>query len=195
MFTGIIETLGKVSDITLDGANLEFTIESTISEELKIDQSVSHNGVCLTVTYQSGNKHRVTAIHETLAKSNLSKLKVGMLVNLERSMLSNGRFDGHIVQGHVDQVGTCLSGKDENGSWLFDFEYDASLENVTIEKGSIAIDGISLTCFNSRPGGFTVAIIPFTMEHTNFGSLQPGSLVNLEFDVVGKYVRRLLGRD
>ncbi len=195
MFTGIIEALGTVSDIRKEGTNVRYAISSPISRELKVDQSVSHNGVCLTVVQQEGNIHRVTAILETLAKSNLGKLKVGDRVNLERSMLNNGRFDGHIVQGHVDQVGTCRSVKDESGSWLFDFEYDPVQGNITIEKGSISVNGTSLTCFNSRSNGFTVAIIPYTYENTNFNQIQPGDLVNLEFDIVGKYIKKLVGRE
>jgi riboflavin synthase len=192
MFTGIIEALGTVTDIRKEGSNVHYSVSSPISYELKVDQSVSHNGVCLTIVQTQGNIHQVTAILETLAKSNLDTLKVGDQFNLERSMLTNGRFDGHIVQGHVDQVGTCKSVKDENGSWLFDFEYDPGLGNITIEKGSISVNGTSLTCFNSRTNGFTVAIIPFTYEHTNFHQIHPGDLVNLEFDVVGKYIKKLV---
>jgi riboflavin synthase len=160
---------------------------------LKIDQSVSHNGVCLTVTnIDKTGSHWATAIEETLQKSSLGKLKAGDIVNLERSMLNNGRFDGHIVQGHVDQVGLVKSIQEKNGSWVFDFEYDPAIGNVTVEKGSIAIDGVSLTCFNSKSGSFTTAIIPYTFEHTNFGRLKAGDSVNLEFDIIGKYVKRLL---
>lgn len=194
MFTGIVETLGKVIKIDKEGANKNFCIESDISSELKVDQSISHNGVCLTVTKTKGGKHWVTAIGETLQKSNLGSLKIGDLVNLERCMIVNGRFDGHIVQGHVDQTGICKSIKEVDGSWLFDFEYDYSLGNVTVEKGSICINGVSLTCFNSKPNSFTVAIIPYTFEHTNFYQLKTGDAVNLEFDIIGKYVRRLLDR-
>jgi riboflavin synthase len=194
MFTGIIESKGKVVSIIEDKANVHFTIESSISHDLKVDQSVSHNGVCLTVTNVAGNIHSVTAIDETLKKSNLGKLAVGDFVNLERCMVANGRFDGHIVQGHVDQTGKCTSVKDENGSWLYDFEYDHSLGNITVEKGSIAVNGVSLTCFNAKDGGFSVAIIPYTFEHTNFNQLKMGDIVNLEFDIIGKYVKRLLGR-
>ena len=194
MFTGIIETLGTVSEIKSEGSNLHVAIKSSISHELKIDQSVSHNGVCLTVTKVENGIHWVTAIDETLKKSTLGKLKKGDAINLERCMVANGRFDGHIVQGHVDQTGIVQSIKDENGSWLFDFEYDASQGNVTVEKGSICVNGVSLTCFNSKPNGFTVAIIPYTYEHTSFGSLKAGDPVNLEFDIIGKYVKKLLGR-
>jgi riboflavin synthase len=167
-------------------------ISSSISSSLKVDQSVSHNGVCLTVTSLEDGAHWVTAIDETLQKSNLGKLTVGRKVNLERCMINNGRFDGHIVQGHVDQIGFVKSLKDANGSWLFEFEYDATLQNLTVEKGSIAVNGVSLTCFNSRKNEFTVAIIPYTYEHTNFHELKPDDSVNLEFDIIGKYVKRLL---
>ena len=192
MFTGIIEALGTVGKIEQEGTNVQYSIASPISRELTVDQSVSHNGVCLTVTRSHGGTHDVTAILETLSKSNLGNLRVGDRVNLERSMLNNGRFDGHIVLGHVDQVGTCTSVRDEGGSWVFDFEYDTGLGNMTIEKGSISINGTSLTCFNSRDNGFTVAIIPYTYEHTNFHQIRRGDTVNLEFDVVGKYVRKLV---
>ena len=194
MFTGIIETLGTVIKIDREGTNKNFCIQSDISSDLKVDQSISHNGVCLTVTKVRGGKHWVTAIDESLQKSNLGSLKIGDLVNLERCMIANGRFDGHIVQGHVDQTGICKSIKEAGGSWLFDFEHDSSLENVTVEKGSICINGVSLTCFNSKSNGFTVAIIPYTFEHTNFKQLKSGDTVNLEFDIIGKYVKRLLGK-
>lgn len=193
MFTGIIEALGTVTHVQTEGSNRHFEIESTISNELKIDQSVSHNGVCLTVTKIEGNTHWVTAINETLQKSTLGKLAEGNTVNIERCMMANGRFDGHIVQGHVDQTGIIKSIKEEGGSWLFDFEYDQTLGNITVEKGSICVNGVSLTCFNSTASGFTVAIIPFTYQHTNFNSIKEGDLVNLEFDIVGKYVKKLLG--
>jgi riboflavin synthase len=194
MFTGIIEAIGKVKEINQDRTNKSFCFESVVSHELRVDQSVSHNGVCLTVTKVDGDTHWVTAIEETLIKSNLGKLSVGNEVNLERCMIANGRFDGHVVQGHVDQTGTCVSVKDQHGSWLFEFEYDATTGNVTVEKGSISINGVSLTCFNSKENGFTVAIIPYTHEHTNFHQIREGSLVNLEFDIIGKYVKRLLGK-
>jgi riboflavin synthase len=194
MFTGIIEALGRVKEIKEDRTNKSFCFESPISHELRVDQSVSHNGVCLTVTKVGSNFHWVTAIDETLSKSNLGQLKAGDEVNLERCMIANGRFDGHVVQGHVDQTGKCVSVKDQNGSWLFEFEYDPSSGNVTVEKGSISINGVSLTCFNSKENGFTVAIIPYTYEHTNFHQIKAGSLVNLEFDIIGKYVKRLLGK-
>ncbi len=192
MFTGIIEALGTISSIRKEGTNVHFAVTSPMGNELKVDQSVSHNGVCLTVARQEGNIHHVTAILETLTKSNLSKLQVGDRVNLERSMLNNGRFDGHIVQGHVDQIGICVAVKDEGGSWIFDFEYDPGLGNMTIEKGSISVNGTSLTCFNSRRNGFSVAIIPYTFEHTNFHQIRAGDSVNLEFDVVGKYIQKMV---
>jgi len=190
MFTGIIETVGEVVDIRKEGTNTHFSIKSDISGQLKVDQSVSHNGVCLTVTAVSGSVHRVTAIEETLRKSTLGQLSAGSKVNLERCMLNNGRFDGHIVQGHVDQTGEITSIRDEGGSWLFDIAYDPALQNITVEKGSIAVDGISLTCFNVRDGAFRVAIIPYTYEHTNLSTLRVGDRVNLEFDIIGKYVQR-----
>ncbi|MCK6617409.1 MAG: riboflavin synthase [Cyclobacteriaceae bacterium] len=192
MFTGIIEALGKVERIVTDQTNKHFCISSPISQELKTDQSVSHNGVCLTVTKAEGGKHWVTAVDETLKKSTLDRWKEGSQINLERCMAANGRFDGHIVQGHVDQVGTCVRVQEVGGSWLFDFEYDPSAGNITVEKGSISVDGISLTCFNIKENGFTVTIIPYTFENTNFQSLRPGDRVNLEFDIIGKYVQRLL---
>lgn len=192
MFTGIIEVLGIVKSIRQEGSNKHFIIESPISSQLKIDQSVSHDGVCLTVVEVDSSSHTVTAIDETLQKSNLGKLKQGDAINLERCMLANGRFDGHIVQGHVDQTGTVKSVKETNGSWLFDFEYDPSLGNITVEKGSVCVNGVSLTCFNAINNGFTVAIIPYTYEHTNFKARKAGDTVNLEFDILGKYVKRLL---
>ena len=192
MFTGIIETLGEVLEIRKEGTNAHIKISSNIANELRVDQSISHNGVCLTVTKVEDSHYWVTAIDETLLKSNLGKLKQGDTINLERCMIANGRFDGHIVQGHVDQTGICKSIKEVEGSWLFDFEYDASQGNVTVEKGSICINGISLTCFNSLANGFTVAIIPYTFNHTNFKYLKIGDYVNLEFDIIGKYVKKLL---
>lgn len=194
MFTGIIESIGKIGRIVKEDTNFHFHIESPISHELKIDQSVSHSGVCMTVTKADINSHWVTAIDETLKKSSLGSLRVDDIINLERCMLANGRFDGHIVQGHVDQVGVCTSIKEVGGSWLFDFEYDASIGNITVEKGSICVNGISLTCFNSRSNGFTVAIIPYTFEHTNFNQLKTGDKVNLEFDILGKYIKKLVGK-
>ena len=194
MFTGIIEILGQVVDIQKEGTNVHFDVESAIGHELKIDQSVAHNGTCLTVVALKEKVHRVTAIDETLKKTTLGNWKVGTLVNLERCMVANGRFDGHVVQGHVDQIGTVTAIAEQEGSWLFDFAYDASLGNVTVEKGSICINGTSLTCFNSQQGSFRVAIIPYTFEHTNFKELRVGDKVNLEFDIIGKYVKRLLGQ-
>ena len=192
MFTGIIEAMGTVADFKDEGTNRHFKIESPISHELKIDQSVSHSGVCLTVVRIRDGFHWVVAIQETLQKSNLAALKVGDRVNLERCMLNNGRFDGHIVQGHVDQTAILRTLKNANGSWLFTFEYDPAAGNVTVEKGSIAVNGVSLTCFDSKVSEFTVAIIPYTYENTNFKQLKIGNVVNLEFDVIGKYVKRLL---
>ena len=192
MFTGIIEARGTVLEIRQDRSNKSFCIESVISPEVKIDQSISHDGVCLTVTEVGRDTHWITAIDETLKKSTLGLLKQGDLVNLERCMVANGRFDGHVVQGHVDQTAKCISVKDEQGSWLFEFEYDPAPGNVTVEKGSICINGVSLTCFNSCASSFTVAIIPYTYEYTNFKNLKVGSMVNLEFDIIGKYVKRLL---
>lgn len=194
MFTGIIETVGTISAIEQEGSNYHYDIQSKFSYELKIDQSVAHNGVCLTVVAVNEDFHRVTAIDETLQKTSLGQWKVGDKVNLERCMVANGRFDGHVVQGHVDQIGTVTNIQEEDGSWLFDFAYDPSLGNVTVEKGSICVNGTSLTCFNSEDGKFRVAIIPYTYEHTVFGTLQVGDQVNLEFDIIGKYVKRLLGK-
>ncbi len=194
MFTGIIEALGKIVDIQQTQTNTHFTIESVIGKELKVDQSVAHNGVCLTVTKVEGDKHWVTAIDETLKKTSLGHLQRGSSVNLERCMVANGRFDGHIVQGHVDQTALCTHIQDVDGSWLFDFEYSQQEGNVTVEKGSICINGVSLTCFNSKENSFRVAIIPYTYEHTTFHALKTGDAVNLEFDIVGKYVKRLMGK-
>jgi len=192
MFTGIIETLGRVVSLKKEGTNTHFKIASSLSHELKVDQSVSHNGVCLTVVRIEDGFHWVVAIQETLQRSNLGSLLENDKVNIERCMLNNGRFDGHIVQGHVDQTGHVKSIKEVGGSWLYDFEYDTSTGNMTVEKGSIAINGVSLTCFNSTRSGFTVAIIPYTHERTNFHQLKEGDTVNLEFDIIGKYVKRLL---
>ena len=192
MFTGIIESFGVIQNITKEGSNVHFDLESEICSELKIDQSVAHDGVCLTVVRTDPKAYRVTAIDETIQKTNLSAWKVGKKVNLERCMPANGRFDGHIVQGHVDQTGVVKNIKDQDGSWVFDLEFDPATRNVTVEKGSITINGTSLTCFNSGPGRFSVAIIPYTYEHTNFHQLEIGDLVNLEFDIVGKYIQRIL---
>ncbi|WP_431157110.1 riboflavin synthase [Winogradskyella poriferorum] len=191
MFTGIIEDLGTVNDINQEGSNLHFTITSTVTHELKIDQSVAHNGVCLTVVAIDNNEYVVTAIQETLDKTNLGTLKTGDTINLERAMKLGDRLDGHIVQGHVDQTATCTRVKEEDGSWYFTFEYDPALSNVTIEKGSITVNGVSLTVVNSKLNEFSVAIIPYTYEHTTFKNLKAGDEVNLEFDVIGKYVKRL----
>jgi riboflavin synthase len=191
MFTGIIESLGEVKAITEDKENVIFTIESPISHELKVDQSLSHNGVCLTVTAIKDNTHQVTAIQETLRKSNLGDWQVGSLVNLERSMPANGRFDGHIVQGHVDQTAVCTHVIDEDGSWLFTFNYDTTPGNFTVEKGSACINGVSLTVVNSQDGQFSVAIIPYTYEHTNFKQIEKGTRINLEFDILGKYIQKI----
>jgi riboflavin synthase len=192
MFTGIIETLGTIIDTTLEGSNVHFDISSLITSELKVDQSVAHNGVCLTVVSVAGNTYRVTAIDETLKKTSLKSWTKGKKVNLERCMPANGRFDGHIVQGHVDQVGKVDRISEQDGSWIFDFSFDPNLGNVTVEKGSVTINGTSLTCFNSKNGRFTVAIIPYTYEHTNFHELKVGDEVNLEFDVIGKYIQRII---
>lgn len=194
MFTGIIETLGKVTDLQQEQGNLHITIESAISHELKIDQSVAHNGVCLTVVALADGLHVVTAIEETLNKSSLGHLKVGEPVNLERCMQMNARLDGHIVQGHVDQTAVCIAFKELDGSWEYTFEYDATIGNVTVEKGSICVNGISLTVVNSKANTFSVAIIPYTFEHTNLHNVREGSVVNLEFDIIGKYVARLMQR-
>ena len=192
MFTGIIETLGRVEKLEREGDNLNIAIASKITPELKIDQSVAHNGVCLTVVKKEGNTYTVTAIEETLNKTNLGELKVGDQVNLERAMVLGARLDGHIVQGHVDQTATCSGTEEKDGSWIFTFQYDSSLNNVTIEKGSITVDGVSLTVVDSKKDSFSVAIIPYTHEHTRFNSYKQGTTVNLEFDVIGKYVARLL---
>ena len=192
MFTGIIETLGRVENLETEGGNLHITFTSSFSSALKIDQSVSHNGVCLTVVAQNGEYYTVTAIAETLQKTNLGKLMQGDLVNLERAMILSSRLDGHIVQGHVDGTGTCTDIEKKDGSWIFTFEYDPNLGLITIEKGSITIDGVSLTVVNSGDHNFSVAIIPYTYENTGFKTYKVGSVVNLEFDVIGKYVARLM---
>ncbi len=191
MFTGIIETLGIIKDLKKDNNNLNITVFSSITHELKIDQSVAHNGVCLTVIAINNGEYTVTAIKETIEKTNLADWKVGDLLNLERAMKLGDRLDGHIVQGHVDQTGICKSIEEANGSWYFTFEYDSNLNNITIEKGSITVNGVSLTIVNSKEKEFSVAIIPYTFEHTNFKNVQIGTTINLEFDVVGKYVARL----
>lgn len=191
MFTGIIETLGLVKKIEKEQENIHFTIESELTNELKIDQSVAHNGVCLTVVAIDNNTYVVTAIKETLDKTNLQHLQEGDDVNLERAMKLGDRLDGHIVQGHVDQTGICTEIIDADGSIYFTFSYDSELNNITIEKGSITVNGVSLTVVNSAKNSFSVAIIPYTLEHTTFKGLKKGSVVNLEFDVIGKYVARL----
>lgn len=190
MFTGIIEQLGEVVDIQREDQNVHFTIEAKFTNELKIDQSVAHNGCCLTVVKIDGNQYVVTAIHETLIKTNLGTWKVGDRVNLERCMLMNGRLDGHIVQGHVDATAKCIAVEDQQGSWKYTFSYDADF--VTVEKGSISINGVSLTVVDSKEKEFSVCIIPYTYEHTNFHQFEIGSEVNLEFDIIGKYVARLM---
>lgn len=192
MFTGIVETIGQVIAIDKQQQNISFEITSSFCDELKIDQSISHNGVCLTVTALTTKSHWVTAVNETLLKTNLGMIQVGNFVNLERCMPANGRFDGHIVQGHIDQIGICTQVSEVGGSWLYDFQYDASLGNFTVEKGSICINGVSLTVFESEQNSFRVTIIPYTHEYTTFKHIQIGSTVNLEFDVVGKYIKKLL---
>ncbi|WP_372744228.1 riboflavin synthase [Lutibacter sp.] len=192
MFTGIIESLGTVKNLVKEGDNLHITIESNFTNELKIDQSIAHNGVCLTIVNIKDKEYTVTAIKETLDKSNFKEVKIGDLINLERAMVLGARLDGHIVQGHVDQTATCTEIKEENGSWFFSFEYDSALNNITIEKGSVTINGTSLTVVNSKKHAFSVAIIPYTYENTNFHTFKIGTIVNLEFDVIGKYVARLL---
>ena len=192
MFTGIIESMATVKHLKKEQDNLHITVESNITNELKIDQSIAHNGVCLTVVNIEGNLYTVTAINETLEKSNLGELKIGDKINLERAMILGARLDGHIVQGHVDQKAKCINVTEENGSWFFTFEYDDIYDNVTIEKGSITINGVSLTVVDSKDNQFSVAIIPYTYENTNFQDFKIGTEVNLEFDVIGKYVTRLL---
>lgn len=192
MFTGIIEDIGVVSNLKSELDNLHISIKSKITPELKIDQSVAHNGVCLTVIAINEDEYTVTAIKETLDKTSLNTLNTGDKVNLERAMKLGDRLDGHIVQGHVDQTAVCTEVKEEHGSWVFTFEYDSSLNNITIEKGSITVNGTSLTVVNSKKDTFSVAIIPYTYEHTNFHTFKNGTVVNLEFDVLGKYVAKLV---
>ena len=191
MFTGIIEDLGVVESLEREATNLHLTILSRLASKLKIDQSVSHNGVCLTVVKRNANSYTVTAIKETLDKTNLNTLTEGAIVNLERGLKLGDRLDGHMVQGHIDQIGICVDVQSQNGSWTYTFEYEPSLGNITIEKGSVTVNGVSLTVVNSKNTGFSVAIIPYTYEHTNFKHFKIGSVVNLEFDVIGKYVSRL----
>ena len=191
MFTGIIETLGVIQEIEKDKDNLHITIASSITDELQIDQSVSHNGICLTVVSINKTFYTVTAIGETIKKTTISDWQKGDSVNLERAMKLGDRLDGHIVQGHVDQIGTCTTVKETNGSWYYTFKYDESLHNITIEKGSITVNGVSLTVVDSRKNEFSVAIIPYTFEHTTFKTFEVNTKVNLEFDVIGKYVSKL----
>ena len=193
MFTGIIENLGTVAKVEKHQTNLELYVESSLASELKIDQSVAHNGICLTVVEIFGDRtYRVTAIDETIAKTNIGDLKEGDKINIERCMTMGARLDGHIVQGHVDQIGVCEGVEEQDGSWIYSFSYDPSLGNVTVEKGSITVTGTSLTVVNSVEGGFSVAIIPYTYENTVFHTLRKGDRVNLEFDVIGKYVARMM---
>lgn len=191
MFTGIIETIGSVTQLETEQENVHITVKSDLTNELKIDQSVAHNGVCLTVVELMEDTYVVTAIKETLEKSNIGDLKVGDEVNLERAMKLGDRLDGHIVQGHVDETGICKNIKDEEGSTVFTFEYHSKKNNITIEKGSITVNGVSLTVVNSKKNEFSVAIIPYTLAHTTFKNIEIGTKVNLEFDVIGKYVARL----
>ncbi|MES2746760.1 MAG: riboflavin synthase [Bacteroidota bacterium] len=193
MFTGIIETLGIITAIRKEDENVHITISSSITHELKIDQSVAHNGVCLTVVAIENDTYTVTAIQETILKTNVGDWKINDEVNLERAMKLGDRLDGHIVQGHVDQIGRCISVTETNGSWLYTFEYDGAQKNITIEKGSITVNGVSLTVVNSKDTSFSVAIIPYTHEHTNFKNFEVGTKINLEFDVIGKYVSKLQG--
>jgi len=192
MFTGIIETIGVVKDVTDNGGNRTFWIDSGISQQLLVDQSVSHNGVCLTIEQVSGNSHRVTAIHETLKKSNLGDCRVGDLINLERSLKLDSRLDGHLVQGHVDATAQCASKKEKNGSWEYEFSFPKKFAELIIEKGSICVNGISLTAYEVKSKTFRVAIIPYTYEHTNIKAVQKGDLANIEFDLLGKYILRKL---
>ena len=192
MFTGIIEDLGILKKIEKEKGNINLYFKSKLTQELKIDQSLSHNGVCLTVVSVDNDIYKVTAIKETLDKSNLGELKVNSIVNLERAMKSNGRLDGHYVQGHVDQIAKCLNVKETDGSWYYEFEYDNTLNNITIEKGSIAVNGVSLTVIDSKLNGFSVAVIPYTYNNTNFKKIQRGTTVNIEFDMIGKYISKLM---
>lgn len=191
MFTGIIESIGEIASLQQEGENLHITISSELSSQLKVDQSIAHNGVCLTTVALGEYNYTVTAIKETLEKSNLGDLSIGAQVNLERAMIMGARLDGHIVQGHVDQIGKCIKIEEFDGSWMFTFQYDPSLGNITIEKGSITVNGVSLTVVDSKMNEFSVAIIPYTYDNTNFNQIKIGSKVNLEFDVIGKYLARL----
>lgn len=190
MFTGIIEAAGRVEKIERECTNLHFTISSSISDELKIDQSIAHDGVCLTVVALAPGQHTVTAIEETLLRSRIGQWEVGTIVNLERAMKPNARLDGHMVQGHVDKVGECISIEDRDGSWYFRFRYEPAPEHMLVDKGSVCVNGVSLTVVNPTEEEFSVAIIPYTYEHTNFNQFQVGSKVNLEFDIIGKYIAR-----
>ncbi len=192
MFSGIVEAMATVVSMDKKQENIDFTLECPFVNELKIDQSISHNGVCLTVVRKTDKTYTVTAVHETLIKSNLGLLQAGDKVNLERSMKSDGRLDGHIVQGHVDQTAVCTKVEEADGSWYYTFRYDPELGNITVEKGSVAVNGVSLTVVNSRDDSFQVAIIPFTYEHTNFHTFKPGTVVNLEFDILGKYIAKII---
>ena len=192
MFSGIVEEPAKVVGLNKEQENLHITLSCSFAETLKIDQSVSHNGVCLTVVKKEGNTYTVTAIKETLEKSNLGLLKVGDKVNLERSMKIDSLLDGHLVQGHVDQTAVCTDVKEADGSWYYTFKYDSKVGNITVEKGSVSVNGVSLTVVNSKADSFQVAIIPYTYEHTNFHEIKAGTVVNLEFDIVGKYITKLL---
>ncbi len=194
MFTGIIEQLAEVVVLKKEGGNLHISLKSTITSELKIDQSMAHNGVCLTIVGIDGDNYTVTAIKETLERSNLGLLQVGSKVNLERCLQIGGRFDGHIVQGHVDQIAICTEIKEENGSHLFTFEHKQS-DNITVEKGSVCVNGVSLTVINSKDNSFSVAIIPYTFEHTNFQNIAIGDAVNIEFDTLGKYIAKMFMKD
>lgn len=194
MFTGIIESIGVVKSIHHDKSNINFSIISDLTSELKVDQSISHNGVCLTVVNLEKDSYTVTAIKETLDKTNLGKLKLGDQLNLERCLKVGDRLDGHFVQGHVDQIATCISVDNENGSWVFTFKYSPLNNNITIEKGSITVNGVSLTVVNSKESEFSVAIIPYTFDNTNFNRFKAGTLVNLEFDVFGKYITKLYSK-
>ncbi len=192
MFTGIIEDLGTLKKIEKEGSNINLYFKSKLSHELKVDQSLSHNGVCLTVVSIKNDIHKVTAVKETLEKSNLGDIRIGSLVNLERAMKNNARLDGHFVQGHVDQTGKCINVVEANGSWYYEFKHDNTSNNITIEKGSIAVNGVSLTVVNSKKDSFSVAIIPYTYNNTNFKKIQKGDTVNIEFDMIGKYISKLL---
>ena len=192
MFTGIIESVGEIKSIVQNQKNIDMEISSSISGKLRVDESISHNGVCLTVTEFNSQSHKVTLVDETLKKSNFSKVKVGSHLNLERSMKANGRLDGHIVQGHVDDTGKCIRIVDQSNSWLYTFKISKDFSNYIIEKGSICVNGVSLTCFDIKEGQFTVAIIPHTYEFTNFNLINIGDLVNIEFDILGKYINKIL---